>query len=671
MPDVKELQKAVQFLAGVCDGASLRDGQGFNATDTGFGKSLANQENWTMKQAVAARRLLIKYKGQLQSAGFDVENLFTGEITGSVVEKKKQEAQVVIDYVNHQHDMIEILLKCPKSMNNIVKTIPYRRFDNKNKGWHFKLTERLLQDVFNKFPQAKVEDKVRDWLTSQMIHRQKMELLKKQDDIDIDVPNAEKLRSFQRVGVKFLSEGKRVLLADDMGLGKTVQTIIAAEMLQAKNVLVVCPNGLKVNWKNEVKKWSNKKAKVLRSKKNRQHKEEVIQNFEEGYLMVNYETVRRGKYKNEDGKMVEREHDFIDMINEISWDLIVVDEAHKIKNRKAQQTKDIQALTRDQDISVFLLTGTPIMNRVDELWALLNTLYPNKYNSFWNFVKEFANAWPGKWGWEIDPHPKDPEKLREELNPIMLRREKKKVLKDLPEKTYQQVWVEMDERQEKLYREMEKQSIIEIDKKLEEMGISQDTENISDKLVAPGILAQLTRCRQIAVSPNLVGDKTLGTKIETLMDIIEGTDQKIVVFSQFKEAINLVSGILSEKEIKHVTLTGDTAESQRQKAVDDFQNDPNVKVFACTMQAGGVGITLTEASIAVFLDKHWTPATNEQAVDRIYRIGQTDNVTIMEILAYNTSFGDEFVEEVLNEKVSIIEAVLRRKTILQKGEEIA
>jgi len=178
-------------------------------------------------------------------------------------------------------------------------------------------------------------------------------------------------------------------------------------------------------------------------------------------------------------------------------------------------------------------------------------------------------------------------------------------------------------------------------------------------VTTPGILAQITRCKQVAVSPGLIGGRPEGVKLDALLDIVRGTDRKVLVFSQFAEAVKLAAGRLAREGIGHVVFIGETKEEERDEAIARFQTAPEVRVFLATMQAGGAGITLAAASIVVFLDKHWTPAVNEQAVDRTRPHMQKRPVLIVELLARDTV--DEMVETVLAGKVSIIEAVINRK----------
>ena len=457
--------------------------------------------------------------------------------------------------------------------------------------------------------------------------------------------NSVALYDFQRVGVEFLIRAKRAILGDDMGLGKTAQALIACKEINSNQVLIICPNTLKYHWQTEIDKWTpNQHVSVLRG--NYKKKKEKIEGFRSGYLVTNIESVRRPPAKL-------RKRGLIDYLLTVRWDTVIVDEAHSIKNRESNQTQGIYRLASVAEY-VYLLTGTPIMNRVDELWSPLHVIHPGRWLSFWPFVKRHAIVYRhqirvarGKYRtvWAIDGKPTRPEELRAEIAPVFLRREKEEVFPDMPPKIYQKVWLDMEGEQLRIYREFEEMAMAEI--------------NDETTVITTGILAQLVRCKQVAVSPGLVGGRPEGVKIDALIDILRGTDQKALVFSQFAEAIKLVAERLKTEDINHVVFIGETKEKDRDNIIKRFQTNPEIQVFLATTQAGGVGITLTAASLVIFLDKQWTPAANEQAVDRTRPHMQTRSVQIIELLARDSV--DEMIEDVLTGKVSIIQAVINRK----------
>jgi SNF2 family DNA or RNA helicase len=427
-----------------------------------------------------------------------------------------------------------------------------------------------------------------------------------------------------------------------MGLGKTAQAIVACGKAKSSRILVLCPNTLKGHWAGEIEKWApGWHVSVLRG--SRQKKSRTIKEFRCGFLVANIEAARRPRIK-KDGKTIDSPYCLVDDLLAARWDVLIVDEAHSVKNRKSSQTKGVTRLAAKTE-RVFLLTGTPIMNRIDELWSPLHILRPYSYPSYWSFVRRHTVVYQSTYGWVVDGKPTRPEELRREIAPLFLRREKEEVFPDMPPKIYQKVWLDMEGEQLRIYQDIEHRALAEID---------DDTT-----VITAGILAQLTRCKQVAVSPGLVGGKPDGVKIDALMDILYGTHQKVLVFSQFAEAIKLVEERLKAEDINHVVLIGETREGDRDGIVKRFQTEPKVRVFLTTTQAGGCGITLTAASLVVFLDKHWTPAVNEQAVDRTRPHMQKRSVQIIELLTRDSV--DGMIEGVLGGKVSIIEAIINKK----------
>lgn len=497
------------------------------------------------------------------------------------------------------------------------------------KQWEYPLSIEVVQRAIGLWNGGlEVTPILQDWATREMARTEA--LLEEKEKVDASLagnPLANTLYDYQRVGTSFLSKAGRAILGDDMGLGKTIQAIAACAELKTERVLIICPNSLKLNWEREVQRWlPGSKTQVIDGV--RAKREEQLKNTEANFIIINFEAVRIHK----------------DMLA-WGWDALIIDEAHRVKNRKAQQTKAVQAIAK-QAKNVFHLTGTPIMNKPDEIWSLLNILDPKKYSSFWRFVNQYCHVWDNGYG-KVIGEAKDPQAFRDMLAPYMIRRTKAEVLKDLPSKTIQKQYVRlMDGLQQRAYKQMEKEMVAEFAE--------------GNEVAAPVVIAQITRLKQLAVSPALLGGEDESAKLDAMMEIIESAgDQKVVVFSQFAEAIKLASKRLEAKGIDHGILIGEVKAEERAKNIDRFQNDPNCKVFLASIQAGGVGITLTSASIAIFLDKHWTPAINNQAADRLHRIGQENPVTIIELIAEGTV--EEWIEELLKDKSDTFDSLIDGK----------
>ena len=437
------------------------------------------------------------------------------------------------------------------------------------------------------------------------------------------------LYDFQEIGVKRLSESPRLFLADDMGVGKTVQAIVAAEQVNAKKVLVICQNSMKGmirdgqvigGWAEEISIWApGKSIGVVEGQPKKRH---AVIDLDPDYLIINYEALVGKTGLELVGKLLHH------------WDVIILDEHQKIKNRNAKSTKAIKRLCKDAD-HIWMLSGTPLLNHAQELWSPLNMMFPTdrNYASFWRFVRTYCVVERGVFGWVIsditDPNHPRAKDLRNIIQPLMLRRTKPEVLKDMPAKTIKKVWVEMHGEQLKAYLEMKKDMLAHFEE---------------ETITAAAVIAQIIRLKQITVGPELMfPDLTdiTGAKYKALLDIIESVgERKLVVFSQFRTALERIAAKLVRDRV--VTpemigmLTGSIKLDDRSRTVKAFQEEENPKLLLITTQAGGTGLTLTAASTAVFLDKLWTPALNTQAQDRLHRIGQLEPVTIIELLAENS-----------------------------------
>lgn len=465
-----------------------------------------------------------------------------------------------------------------------------------------------------------------------------------------------KLYDFQKEGVERLVGTKRQILADDMGLGKTLQALSAARELGAKRVLIVCPNAVKglkhkdgtffSGWAGESSKWfPDWTISIVEGDK--QQRIDAI-TAETNVLVIHYDVLRL----------------HVAELTAQTYDVIIFDESHRLKSRKAKVTTVARLVAKQSD-NLFFLSGTPILNRVSEIWTVLNMLYPKdkRFSSYWRFCGDYCNVHKDQWGWVIDDisdpdHPKI-VKLRKTLEPIVIRRTKPEVLSDMPPKTIQQVWVELTTQQRRIYTEMEKQML----------AILESGEQVSVTV----IIAQIMRLKQIALSPGLISEadpNVRGAKFDALLDILESLGGKqVVIFSQFRKALETLYTFLETKDVGPTFLyTGAIDQRVRAGLVESFQGG-DIRNLLVTTQAGGTGVTLTAASTAIFLDKLWTPALNNQAQDRLHRIGQKEPVTIIELLAADTI--EERIEKMLESKQSIIDAVMETEVQLaHRGKQV-
>ncbi len=444
------------------------------------------------------------------------------------------------------------------------------------------------------------------------------------------------LYDYQREAVDRMLGESSYILADEMGLGKTIEALAEVKAWSDTNgidhsphVLVVTPNSAKSVWAEHctilLPHWS---VVVVESKT----RQADLRRYSAGFLIVHWEGLR-----------------LMPELAKVDWDFVIADEAHWIKNRKTQRTKALKRIKRVTYRRA--LSGTPLVNKPDELWSILHWLFPKGFKSYWSFYEEYVYYIEHpQFGYKIFISAKNVEKLQEALSNFTIRRLKKDVLKELPDKYYTTVRLELGQKQAKAYREMKKESLAWLE--------SQDIET---PLPAPTVLAQLTRLRQFACGYAEVAEdgsvlmSEPSNKLDALMDILTSTEDSIVVFSQFKQLIKLAAKRMAEAGISFELMTGDTPDSKRGEVIRNFQ-DGKYQVFMATVQTGGIGITLTAASKCVFLDRSWSPAVNLQAEDRLHRIGQKNAVQI--VLLQSRGTVDEAVEQKLDFKWQMIRSIL-------------
>lgn len=436
------------------------------------------------------------------------------------------------------------------------------------------------------------------------------------------------LYDYQRQGVDFLTATKRALLASELGTGKTVQALAACERLNnAYPALVVCPNTLKSVWAGELDKWLPDVDYVVIDGTPDQRKR--LWNTEAAIHIINYMSLLRD----------------VDQLSSSQFCTVICDEAHKLKNRKSKSFISLKKLARGSTY-LFLLTGTPIMTSPVDLWTLLHLIDHRKHSSFWSFVEEFGKRVFNGFAW-TPADPDDPSDLAEYLEPYALRHRKVDVLPELPEKTVQQVWVDLDDQQRRDYQVMQDEYFLRLDE-----------QNV---VAAQTMIATIGYLRRIAIDPTLVTEEgsgpLRGAKIEALKDLIEGTDEQLVVFSLSKRAIRRLPETLDEPV---AVIHGDVDRSTRDELISRFQAG-QPRILGATIGVGGMGLTLTAAQTAIFLDRDWVPANNEQAQDRLHRIGQESAVHIIELLASDTI--DERIEQLLVGREEVTRGTLADITV--------
>jgi SWI/SNF-related matrix-associated actin-dependent regulator 1 of chromatin subfamily A len=418
----------------------------------------------------------------------------------------------------------------------------------------------------------------------------------------------------QADGVAFLISKGRAILGDDMGLGKTRQAIVGMQIAAPTGmILVVCPASLKLNWRREIRMVDPEvRIDVLGVADGEQ--------LDPRWVIVNYDLLARN---------AERLHG-------MPWSGVILDEAHFIKNSSQRTSHCLKLLGVSNDAQaqpigprqVYLLTGTPITNRPRDLFNLLRCVGHPSARSFISFAKRYCGAYRNGYGW-VTTGASNLEELNLLMKEVMLRRKKDEVL-DLPEKI--RSWVPIS---------VESAAARSAQRSFAEWFARTDASRPNDK----DFLARLTKLR-IALH------KAKHRAVEERIHDVVATDRKVIVFTAFTEGLKKHKAVFGDE---CVTISGSDNAEQRMEAVDRFQNDPEVRLAACNIIAGGVGITLTAASHVIFQDLDWVPANHLQAEDRAYRLGQTDRVTVEYIFADGTL--DVFIAELLEAKLRLINTI--------------
>ena len=416
------------------------------------------------------------------------------------------------------------------------------------------------------------------------------------------------LRDYQVSGFEFFKTLSDYqfggILADEMGLGKTIQTIAFLLSNKDKKSIVITPTALIYNWKNELEKFApTLKVGLLHAAKS--EREKILDNIDNyDVILTTYTT-----YKND-----------IDKYKNINFDYCIIDEAQNIKNPDAIITKAIKNVNAKVR---FALTGTPIENNLMELWSIFDFIMPGYlYNkSKFKSIIELKNL----------------------IKPFILRRTKKEVITELPDKIEQKIIIDLEKEHKRAY----KGYVNLITRKIKE----NNQDNIT-------VFSYLTKLRQLCLSPELMVKNYQGknSKLDVLINIInDSSDEKILVFSQFTKVLEVIGKRLNEENISYSYLDGKTSAKDRVKLVEEF-NTNNNKVFLISLKAGGTGLNLTSANIVVHFDPWWNPAVEDQASDRAHRIGQKNVVNVIKLIAKDTA--EERVINLQETKKELIEDVI-------------
>jgi len=414
------------------------------------------------------------------------------------------------------------------------------------------------------------------------------------------------MRSYQKAGYQWLKMLQNYhlsgILADDMGLGKTIQAIsVLSDLPQNAKSIVICPKTLLFNWAAEIEKF-NKNLTFIIYEGNQKERKKILENLNVNILFTSYSIIQND----------------IKQLSEIEFEFIILDEAQHIKNASALRTKAVKKLRSRNKMA---LSGTPIENSPTELWSIFDFLMPGYLPPLRRFKNEFLN--------QDDEKRAVQDKLKMLISPFILRRKKRDVLIELPDKQVQIAYCKMTEIQEKMYLQV-----------LE--NVKQSFLQTRERGYFIHILAALTRLRQICNHPILI-DKNVkpksefSGKIELLQEIISDaleSGKKLLIFSQFVQMLKVLKDLTEKMKIPYEYMDGSTI--NRQKRIDNFNNNNNIRIFLISFKTGGFGLNLIAADTVIIVDPWWNPMGEDQAIDRAHRIGQTKKVNVYKIITKGT-----------------------------------
>ena len=459
------------------------------------------------------------------------------------------------------------------------------------------------------------------------------------DDSDFEEPASlsDILRNYQKEGFKWLRTLEEWnlggILADDMGLGKTLQVI--ALLLSAKQEgrtgtsLVAAPAALVYNWEAEIEKYAPElDAAVIAG--NQDDRREKIEHYQEyDVLVTSYDTLRRD----------------ISFYEGKEFRFEIIDEAQYIKNHTTAAAKAVKVI---RSRNRFALTGTPIENRLSELWSIFDYLMPGFLYGYETFRKQIETPIVKNQDEDVM------KRLQKMTGPFILRRLKENVLSDLPEKLEETRYVRFDGEQKNLYDAQ----VIHMKETLAGQGEDDFNRNRFQ------VLAELTRLRQICCAPSLCFEKYSGGSakvdacVQLILSAIDGS-HRILVFSQFTSMLEILEQELDKEKIAYYVITGSTPKEERIRLVREF-NSGTVPVFFISLKAGGVGLNLTGADVVIHYDPWWNQAVQDQATDRAHRIGQTKKVTVYKLIAKNTI--EEKIQKLQETKRDLADQIIGGET---------
>jgi len=582
---------------------AVQNARGFNKMDSGILSSISQfylkKGYLTPKQIRMIIPKLLKYAEQLSEIGVEKASLKEAE------EKKKQDKDVVRKAKSKRTQKIELSFTFDPVLVDEVKKINGRLFNKEDKTWYIPKTatniEKIKELGFN------ISEELEEW------YKEQTEGITD----DIDVPGLNNvLRPFQKEAVSFVeTKNGRALIADEMGLGKSLESLAYLQLYKDKlfPTIIVCPASVKLNWKAEIKKWTDlgKYTEIL------QGSTPYAPSKDKQIFIINYDILKNW-------------HKFL--ISKMKPNLIIGDEIHLCKNKNAKRSQALAYIAKYTRHFIGL-TGTPILNKPVEIYNPIKMIKPTLFPNFWNFATRYCNPINNGFGWDFGGATNTAELNQILSKEMLLRRKKEDVAKELPERSFVAMPIEITNRDE--YEKAEEDLISYL------KTIDKEKAKRAERAE---VLTKVNVLKQLALKGKM------NTSINWIEEFIE--NEKLVVFTNLRETSDILKNKFGDNCVK---LVGGMTDNQKNDAINKFWND-SARLFVGNMKAAGVGINLQCASNACFIEYPWQPGDYNQCTERIHRIGQDKPVTIYNHIANKTI--EENIVKLLEKKAVIANQVI-------------
>ena len=536
----------------------------------------------------------------------------------SVYLSYRDERCVKIRIGSDNKEAYEQLAKDYFDKNHVLKKSAYARIGS------FLKQARQISDTFRCYKDAI------DFIIDIREKAKREKILKKYDDEKLDNLLKVNLYPYQKEGIRFAAKAGKAIIADEMGLGKTIQAIGTAELLRKEgligSVLILCPTSLKYQWRSEIKKFTDAEVFVIEGS---HLKRKEAYNRPEPYKIISYNSAAND----------------IKILGSLQTDMLIMDEVQRLKNWNTQISRAARKIESDYSV---ILSGTPLENKLDELYSIVEFVDNFRLAPYYLFKdKHIITDETGKvLGY------KNLNDIGKKLGDILIRRRKKDVKLQMPERSDKNLFIPMTNEQMEMHQEWQNQVRLLV-LKWRRMHFLSDKDR-------KRLLLFLSQMRMVCDSSYILDQKTrYDTKVDECVniinDIISEEGEKVVVFSQWERMTRLIAKELEKKEIGFEYLHGGVPSEKRKNLVDNFMNEPSSRVFLST-DAGSTGLNLQSAATIINIDLPWNPAVLEQRIGRIYRLGQQNNIQVINLVT-----PDSIEQEMLSKlrfKTSMFEGVL-------------